>query len=201
MTPDEELLRLRSIEQVLIQFRKHLASASKHSALTLNVDGGRVGCMQALAATINLCRMFSFNEGEINALDRIMEALGNAEAGASDPLLVVSRKPGRPPVPLLELRQRGLIAAAVEAMLRDGTDLDAACRLVARRIVKLAAAKGVRDAHLWNAVRKWREHAAGLNPDAWDNIAYKVSCEQMTSRDLIGVPAVEILLGQAANLE
>jgi len=165
---------------------------------TQALDRGRVGCQVALKAVVDFCDRSGLPPECRLPLERLIIALESAENGAVDPLLRVEMQAGAPPLTVAERRQRGYLAAAMEALMRAGSKPNDAARWVANRSRYMIAAGRVKT-DLWKAVKSWRVTAkVGSKTDDWDTIAYCAACEALDQGIVPGQQGAEVLLQKAA---
>ena len=174
-----------------------LGEAAQHFHAVQAVDGGRRGCMMALKAVIDFCDYMGLGQERRRPLLQLFVALESAENGAVDPLLGVASRPNAPPLTEAERRQRGCLAAAMEALIRGGSKADDAARWVANRSRKLTTAGRVKT-DLWKAVKSWRVAAKGgdITRDR-DAFAFRVACEAMDNGAPTGQQGAEAMLRMA----
>lgn len=162
------------------------------------LDGGRVGCQTALKAVVDFCNRMGLSSECRLPFERLIVALESAENGAIDPLLKFEARLGAPPLTVAERRQRGLLAAAMEAIMRAGSKPNDAARWVADRSHNMITAGRV-TTDLWKAVKHWRVTAMGGDKTQdWDAIAYYVACEALGQGIVTGKQGAEVLLRKAA---
>lgn len=192
------LLRLTVMPANLATFVDKLDEAALLFHEAQATDGGRIGCMAALRAVIDFCDRAGLGRERRGPLMQLFVALQSAEKGAVEPMLKVASRPNAPPLTEAEKRQRGCLAAAMEALIRDGLKPDDAARWVAGRSGRMIAASRVKTA-LWKAVKHWRVTAMGGDVagdmDAW---AFRVACEQLDKGIAVGPQGAEAMLKMAA---
>lgn len=165
---------------------------------TQALDRGRVGCQMALKAVVDFCDRSGLPSECRLPLGRLINALESAENGAVDPLLRVEMQAGAPPLTVAERRQRGYLAAAMEALIRAGSKPNDAAKWVANRSRNMIAAGRVKT-DLWKAVKSWRATAKlGSGTEDWDTIAYRAACEALDQCIVPSQQGAEVLLQQAA---
>lgn len=128
---------LDAIIDNLAVFAGELDGAAKLFRDTQTLDGGRIGCMVALKAVVDFCDRAELGPKRRHPLLQLYVALESADNGAVDPLLKVTLQAGAPPLTEAERRQRGCLAAAMEALIRGGAKPDDAARWVAHSEVAL----------------------------------------------------------------
>lgn len=175
-----------------------LDGAAQLSLETQALDGGRVGCMMALKAVVEFCDRARLGPERRRPLMQLILALESAEKGAIDPLLKVQSRSGAPPLTEAERRQRGCLAAAMEALMRDGVNANDAARWVANRSRKMRAARRIKT-DLWRVVKGWRVAAMGGNKaEDRDTLTYYAACEVLGQGIAVGQQGAEALLRIAA---
>ncbi len=189
------------VGRVLAELGARLDHATETFRSNQQWNGGRLGCMEALAALIIFSDQLGWGQDRRMPLLQLFHALQTAEDGAVDPLLTVNRRAGAPPLSLAELQQRGYLAAAVEALFRNGVPLKQAAKWVAERSHEMPAAARVKQAALWKAVRTWRVTAMGGNiHNDTDAIAFRAACDALDKGPMKGKAAAEWLVLRAATL-
>jgi len=182
----------------LAAFGNELSKAAQLFHDLQTKDGGRVGCMMALKAVIDFCDNAGMGQESRRPLLQLYVALDSAENGATDPILRVASRPNAPPLTDAEMRQRGCLAGAMEALIRSGSRPDDAARWVASRSRKMTAAGRVKT-DLWKAVKKWRVAAmSGDKTQNWDAIAFFSACKGLDQKVATGQQGAEVLLKMAA---
>lgn len=170
------LTRLQSLRA----FGAALDDATELLRATEQIDGGRCGCMTALAAVIDLCDLLGWPPERRLTFWRLFLALQAADEGKDDPMLRIRKGHGRPPLTDAERAQRGHLAAAVEALIRDGMTPEGAAKQVAKRAGRMATAARAKESPLWKALLKWREAAMGGNvPDDRDALIFRTTCQML----------------------
>lgn len=188
------------IDRVLAELGARLDHATETFRDNQQWNGGRLGCMEALAALIIFSDQLGWGQDRRMPLLQLLHALQTAEDGAAAPLLTVNRRAGAPPLSLAVLQQRGYLAAAVEALFRNEVPLEQAAKWVAERSRKMPAAR-VKRAALWKAVITWRVTAMGgdIHNDT-DAIVFRAACDALDKGPMKGKEAAEWLVLRAATL-
>lgn len=199
--PSEDVLlrsALAAMTANLAVLTDELDGAAQLSLGTQALDGGRVGCMMALKAVVEFCDRARLGPERRRPLMQLILALESAEKGAIDPLLKVQSRSGAPPLTEAERRQRGCLAAAMEAMIRGGFKLDDAARWVARRSHKMMAGRRVKN-DLWKAIKSWRVAAmSGEKTEDRDALTFHAACGVLGQGIPVGQQGAEVLLQIAA---
>lgn len=127
---ENDLLRsaLAGVTANLVAFADDLDEAAQLFRDVQAVDGGRIGCMWALRAVIDFCDRAGLGQDRRRPLLQLFVALESAESGAIDPILEVMPRPNAPPLTEAVRRQRGCLAAAMEALIRGGSKPDDAAK-------------------------------------------------------------------------
>ena len=181
-------------------FEDELDKAAKVFYATQSKDGGRIGCMMALQAAVDFCDDVYIGQERRYPFLHLFHALNSAENGASDRLFRVVHPPHRPPSTDAEIRQRGFLAAAMEALIRGGYKPDDAAKWVAQWARTMIVARGARvNTPLWKSVKRWREKAmSGNKHQDLDTVAFHTACEAMEQGKGIGQQGAEKMLEMAA---
>ena len=202
--PTSLTLPLDRLQQGLTAFVERMREASLIYDQDRMVDDGRRGCMVALTAAIDICQVIGLSSDEDRTFFRLLLALQNADRGAEDAL--ITRKPlgVKGPVSIVSLRQRGYVAAAIEALHQDGSGrkVKEAAQWVVPRVRKLNAVREIgAKREVWQALKGWRDAAiAGQYKVDWDATTYRDACDAMKAIGVTGERAALRLLTDAAEL-
>lgn len=188
---------LTNLTATLVTLAAELDNAAQIFAEEQGTDGGRVGCKAALQAVVDFCDRAGLGPERRTPLMRLYNALVSAENGARDPLLNIKSRPNAPPLTEAAKRQRGLLAAAMEAQFRGGLTLDNAAKWVAARSKRMIAAQRGK-ATLWKQIKSWRVTASGgdVTRDP-DTNAYRFACTMFDDGMPVGTPGAQAFLNLA----
>ena len=171
-------------------------------------SAGRLGCIGALTAAIDLCQAIGLSAGEDRTFFHLFVALQDAEAGIENELLSRTELGRKAPTSLVVMRQRGYVAAAIELLIKDGKSLKDATIWVGKKAHqhKLSALKSTHtkksaEGSFQSTVKGWRDRAmAGQYSVDWDTTTFRDACDAMETFGLRGEAAAERLISDAGEI-